>query len=70
VTYRARITENAAIQLEDGREFASPSIAAKEAASIPASDGWFAWRLERREGLLLNELRKELAQRESANSAS
>lgn len=65
VTYRALITDNATIQLEDEREFASPSIAAKEAASIPASDGWFAWRLERRDGLLLDELRKELAQQGS-----
>jgi len=60
-TYEATITENGAIQLADGRSFSSPSRAAIEAAGIPAYDGWYAWRLVRN-GKVLNELRKELAE--------
>lgn len=60
-TYRAKISEVGGIVLEDGREFASPSVAAVKAANLPAYDGWYAWRVEQREGASLNELRKELA---------
>lgn len=62
VTHHATISENGGIALEDGREFSSPSLAAKEAANIPAYDGWHAWRVERLDGVFLNELRKDLAQ--------
>jgi hypothetical protein len=59
--YRATITDNGGIELEDGRSFATPSSAAKHAAHIPACDGWYAWRLWRPEGeVLLHELRKSL----------
>jgi hypothetical protein len=61
VTYKACITENGAIELEDGRSFATPSSAAKHAAHVPACDGWYAWRLEQANGMaLLHDLRKEL----------
>jgi hypothetical protein len=57
--------------LEDGREFASPSVAATKAASLPACDGWYAWKVEQRGGETLNELRKELAlRRATTNGAS
>jgi hypothetical protein len=61
VTYRAHVTENGAVELEDGRRFSSPSKAAVEAAGIPAYDGWFAWRLQRLPGVVLNDLRIEFA---------
>jgi hypothetical protein len=61
VVYRATITDSGAIELEDGRSFATPSSAAKHAAQIPACDGWYAWRLERPDGTtLLHDLRREL----------
>jgi hypothetical protein len=60
VTYRARVTENGAIELEDGRRFPSPSKAAIEAAEIPAYDGWLAWHVSRRAGIALHDLRAEL----------
>lgn len=57
VTCRARIADNGAIELEDGRQFASPSRAAVEAAGIPAYDGWYAWHVVERGDLLLHDLR-------------
>lgn len=61
VVYQAIVSDNGAIQLQDGRSFATPSSAAKHAAKIPACDGWYAWRVERpEENTLLNDLRKEL----------
>ena len=68
VKYRANVQENGAIRLEDGRELASPSVAAMRAADIPAFDGWLAWRVDRLEGKLLNDLRRELVEKPSAVS--
>ena len=56
-TYRATVTDNGALRLDDGREFSSASRAAVEAAGIPAYDGWYAWRLEGDGGEPLHELR-------------
>jgi hypothetical protein len=61
VTYRASVVGSGAIVLTDGRQFASPSRAAVEAAEIPACDGWYVWRLPRLGGTVLNELRGQLA---------
>jgi hypothetical protein len=70
-TYRAKISDAGGIMLEDGREFASPSVAAIKAANVPAYDGWYAWKVEQRGGETLNELRKELAlRRATTNGAS
>jgi hypothetical protein len=61
VQYEAAITENGAIELADGRTFATPSRAAKHAANIPACDGWLAWRVVRPDGTrLLDDIRKDL----------
>jgi hypothetical protein len=60
--YRAVVTADGAIRLADGREFSSPSRAAKEAAQIPAYDGWYAWRLTR-DDRTLHVLREDLARR-------
>jgi Restriction Enzyme Adenine Methylase Associated len=59
--YEAAVTETGAIRLSDGRVFSSPSRAGMEAAGIASLDGWYAWRVARRDGALLNELRHELA---------
>ncbi len=59
--YEASITDNGAIMLPDGRTYSSPSRAAMEAASVPAYDGWLAWKLGRNDKLL-DTLRKELAE--------
>lgn len=59
--YEASVTEVGAIELEDGRVFSSPSRAGMEAAGIPSLDGWYAWRIPQREGILLNDLRRKLA---------
>lgn len=56
-SYRAVVTENGSLQLEDGRTFSSPSRAASEAADIPAYDGWLAWTLN---GVQLKDLRAQL----------
>ena len=62
VEYTATIADNGAIELEDGRSFATPSSAAKHAAHIPACDGWYVWRVQRPGGsVLLHDLRRELA---------
>lgn len=55
--YRATVTDNAALRLEDGREFSSPSRAAMEAADVPAYDGWYAWRIDGDGRESLHELR-------------
>jgi hypothetical protein len=62
VSYRASVADTGAIVLPDGRRFASPSRAAIEAAGVPACDGWTVWRLPHRDGVLLDDLRRELAQ--------
>jgi Restriction Enzyme Adenine Methylase Associated len=69
-TYRAKVGELGGIILEDGREFASPSVAAVRAADLPAYDGWYAWRVEQRGGETLNELRKELALRRTTSDGA
>jgi Restriction Enzyme Adenine Methylase Associated len=69
-TYKATLTESGTIRLEDGREFASPSVAAMRAADLVAFDGWYAWRVERRGGVLLNEMRRELADRRAEIGAA
>lgn len=46
-TFTATITDEGAIQIEDGRVFTSPSGAARAAASIPAYNGWLAWTVVR-----------------------
>ncbi|HEX2072044.1 MAG TPA: hypothetical protein VHF90_10405 [Thermoleophilaceae bacterium] len=57
--YRAHVTDNGSIRLEDGRTFSSPSTAATKAADIPAYDGWLAWKAD---GVLLKDLRNQLVQ--------
>ena len=61
VEYRANVEENGSIRLTDDRVFSSPSVAAIRAANVPASDGWYAWRVPRLGGVLLNDLRIQLA---------
>lgn len=56
-TYRAVITENGSVRLEDGRTFSSLSTAATQAASVAAVDGWYAWRAD---GVLMKDLRVKL----------
>lgn len=67
VEYRAAVTETG-IRLEDGREFASPSRAAIEAAQIAAYDGWYAWRVDADGGETLHDLRIRLAQQTSQSA--
>lgn len=62
--YRAAVTDEGQIMLEDGRPFSSPSRAAMEAAGIPSYDGWYAWRLGDG-GPTLHELRGRLSRIES-----
>lgn len=59
-TYRATVTGDAEIELEDGRRFRSPSRAAMEAADVPAYDGWYAWRIHDGNGASLHDLRVRL----------
>ncbi len=59
-TYAASVNDLGAIELPDGRAFTSPSRAAMESAGIASYDGWYAWRVDR-SGILLNDLRKQLA---------
>lgn len=66
VTYRATVLANGSIRLENGREFAHPSKAAKEAAGIEAYDGWRAWHVE--DGRSLADLRKQLLEQQSQSS--
>jgi hypothetical protein len=69
-SYAATVTDNAAIELDDGGTFATPSRAAKKAANIPAYDGWYAWRVERPGGtVVLHDLRKELVARALADGS-
>lgn len=67
VVYRAVVTENGSLRLEDGRTFSSPSRAAVEAADIPAYDGWFAWTAN---GVPLIDLRRRLIEQSSAEPDS
>ena len=56
-SYRATVTKNGALQLEDGRTFASPSRAAMEAAGVGSYDGWWAWRVVRLNSEVLKDVR-------------
>ena len=58
-SYRAWITENGAVKIEDGRAFSSPSRAAMEAADVGSYDGWYAWTVTRLDKTL-NDLRHDL----------
>lgn len=42
-TYRAEILSDGQIRLEDGHCFSSLSMAAKQAANVPAAAGWNVW---------------------------
>lgn len=69
-TYRAVVTENGSVRLEDGRTFSSLSTAATQAAGIPAYDGWDAWKAD---GVLMKDLRIrliELAERDDSTAIS
>ncbi len=68
--YEASVTETGAIRLSDGRVFSSPSRAGMEAAGIASLDGWFAWRVARLDGALLNDLRHRLAASVNADGAN
>lgn len=57
-TYTAIVTAEGALRLQSGAAYSSPSRAAREAAGVPAVDGWEAWRTE--DGLSLVALRKRL----------
>lgn len=65
--YRATVTEEGLIRLDDGRAFSSPSRAAVEAAGIPSYDGWYAWRTEA--GETLHSLREALTAVPSSDSS-
>lgn len=54
----AHVSKDHAIKLADGRQFASPSKAAKAAVGKGSFDGWNAWAL--RDGTLLDTLRQQL----------
>lgn len=66
--YHATVGEAGMIVLSDGRAFASPSRAAKEAAGIAAYDGWYAWRVPT--GETLHALRKKLVEKAKSAAAS
>ncbi|WP_431874540.1 hypothetical protein [Micromonospora marina] len=70
--YRATVTERGQLRLADGREFATPSRAAAEAAGLTAVPGWAVWRVQpTRETLhqlrarLLKDVADEVAQDEA-----
>ncbi len=62
--HKAEVLESGKIKLDDGREFSSPSRAAREAANIVASRGWSVWRTE--DGTLLADLRNQLIDRQTS----
>jgi hypothetical protein len=66
--FETTVTEAGTLVAPDGRTFTSPSRAAIDLAEVPAYDGWHAWRVERLDGKLLDDLRRELAL--SARAAS
>ncbi|NJQ15670.1 restriction system modified-DNA reader domain-containing protein [Streptomyces bohaiensis] len=57
-THFAEVSKDHAIRLTDGRQFASPSRAAKAAVGHGSFDGWNAWAL--RDGTTLDALRQRL----------
>jgi hypothetical protein len=58
VIHHATLTKDAALELENGSEFATPSGAAGAVAGT-AIDGWNAWKVSRLGGILLAQLRSE-----------
>lgn len=69
VTYRAAVTDDGAIALEDGRIFRTPSRAAAEAAGMQAVDGWHAWIVDST-GNPLDNLREQLLDDVAGESAA
>jgi hypothetical protein len=59
VTFRATLTEDGQVVLEDGRRFGSPSSAGTAAANLRALNGWVTWRVPRLGGRTLDEIRYE-----------
>jgi hypothetical protein len=59
--FYAKVLVNGGIELADGRRYASPSLAAKNAADVPSVDGWYVWKVGGPDGSLLNDLRLKLA---------
>lgn len=55
----AVVTDDARLQLEDGRPFAAPSRAAVEAADLRSVDGWLVW-THTESGRTLGQLRHDL----------
>jgi Restriction Enzyme Adenine Methylase Associated/Archaeal holliday junction resolvase (hjc) len=61
--HHATVSENGALHLQDGREFAAPSRAAREAAGGRGQyDGWKVWTVPRLEGVTLEHLRSRLVE--------
>lgn len=62
-THYCTVTEDGGVRVggEDGAVYSAPSSAAIAAAGGGSFDGWEAWRTQ--EGVLLDELRRQLAQR-------
>jgi len=58
--YTATVTEDGSLLMEDGRIFASPSMAAMRSANLVAYDGWLAWRVPRLDNILIDVLRHKL----------
>ncbi len=65
--HRAKVLASGALELDDGRRFASPSRAAAIAADARAFDGWHAWVVEAN-GKSLDALRQELLDRVSQDA--
>lgn len=61
-TYNARVLSTGDIRLDDGRTFATPSRAAREAAGVVTAAGWNYWRAP--DGRTLSELRSELLEQQ------
>lgn len=56
--HQAVVLDNGHLRLDDGRTFATPSFAAREAAGLVAARGWTDWQLP--DGRYLADLREEL----------
>lgn len=57
LVYRATLTDQGDVQLEDGRTFSSPSTAGTTASGNPTLNGWTAWRAPARGNRTLAEIR-------------
>ena len=69
VTFRAAVTEDGQVVLEDGRRFGSPSSAGTAAANLRALNGWVTWRVPRLGGRTLDEIRAEYLARSSTTES-